>query len=342
MRIFLILLFCVGLTACATSLENTLRFSEAQNSEDILSLPIRQQKYGLILVDNIQIERRPLTFIIDTGATRSAIFENALNEIYETTSLSEEITVHGMLESGRRHVATIPDFKLGKRHYKDMPLVVLGDKAAFMRDVEKHDQYDGLIGMDILSDYTLYLSAKDDKLRLIPSNVEVEIPNSWDTVKLVQNPFKSDRHDLHYTTVRIDRQDVKVLIDTGSEFSVMNWSAASFPVVKSHHKRMKKKWELAGANGKFSPAIKLRVEHFESGQKDWFEKDFIIMDLKGLDVLGVGEKPFIIGGVSLFAEETFLFDFKRDVLAFKPKPSELKFRTKVSSTRATRLPSVDY
>jgi len=60
------------------------------------------------------------------------------------------------------------------------------------------------------------------------------------------------------------------------------------------------------------------MELIRSGQKFWDNKDFVIIDFKSLDILGVVDQPFVVVGMNLFREETIFIDFEQNLLAIKP------------------------
>jgi len=103
-------------------------------------------------------------------------------------------------------------------------------------------------------------------------------------------------------------------MDTGAEFSVMNWNSAQYSELKSIKRRLRKEWELQGAIGTFQPISKVTLGRFRSGQKFWDHKDFLVMNFSSLDVLGVSDDPFVIVGMNLFKDDAFFIDFERNFM----------------------------
>jgi len=313
--IYISLIAVFFLSACASRPQTSMALEEALHKNIAISIPMRVTEKGLIVLEDVKIDGSTLNFVLDTGATQSAIFETPLQQLGLELTSNSETMVHGMMQSKQRRIVKIPKLELGPIQFLAKSLIVLDDRAS---NFEQENKYDGLIGMDILSNYQLYFSPQSNVLRFIPNKFDVFVPTYWERVQLLENPFVKDNRSLHFIEIRVDGRNTAALIDTGAEFSAMNWEAASFVQSKRIRKRLRKTWKLQGAVGTFEPVAKVIMDRLRSGQKFWKDKNFIIMDFKSLDVLGVDDEPFIIVGMNLLAEETIFIDFKRNVLTIKP------------------------
>ena len=316
----LLIFFCGAffllLSACATPPEKDLTLESALNSDVAISIPIQMSEKGVIILKDVQINGQSLNMVLDTGATQSAIFETALKRLNIDTISGNSTMVHGMLQSAERRILKLPKVEIGPIQFLNKPMVVLDDRNSDFKNVEIHD---GLIGMDILAGYQLYVSTDTLELRFIPNENLISIPYSWPRIDIVSNPFQSDNRALNFMYVRLAGRNTPALLDTGAEFSAMNWPAASYSQARPIRRRLRENWELQGAVGVFEPIAKLKLERFRGGQMFWGNKDFIVMDLESLNILGIEDKPFMIAGMNLFNEETFFIDFERGYVAIKPK-----------------------
>lgn len=111
-----------------------------------------------------------------------------------------------------------------------------------MKTIETVDDFDGIIGMDILASYQIYVSPSISEIKLIPNDIAVTLPVAWDRMNLIANPFKNDNRNLHFIEVRVAGKIRPALVDTGAEFSAMNWNSAQYVQVKSLKKRMRNAW----------------------------------------------------------------------------------------------------
>ncbi|MEP3890491.1 MAG: aspartyl protease family protein [Hellea sp.] len=304
------------LSACATPPPASIDLEQALATKVAITIPMSLTEKGLIVLKDVKVNGRSMDFVMDTGATQSAIFEGSLQRLdLDLTALNETL-VHGMMESKEHRVVNLAKLEVGPVKFHVKPMVILDDREASFGSTTK---YDGLIGMDILAGYQLYISPRLGELRLIPNRTEVFVPSAWQRVEMIENPFLADNRDLHFIELRVDGRKTPAMLDTGSEFSAMNWSSASFAQAKPIRKRLRKEWELQGAVGTFDPTAKVIMDRIRSGQKFWEDRSFVIMDFKSLGVLGVEDEPFIIVGMNFFSEEEFFLDFQRNLLAIKPR-----------------------
>jgi len=322
--IVIIIAFALLLSACATPQETRLTLEDALAGKSAISIPMRVTEKGLIVLEDIEIDGRNLDMVLDTGATQSAIFQSALNRLNLNLSSDSDTMVHGMIQSKSRRVVNIPKLRVGPLQYLNKPMVVLDDREP---DFRKLDIYDGLIGMDILSKYQVYISPTNDELRFISNETPVFVSYFWPRIFLKENPFQIDDRTLHFMEIRVDGRNTPAMLDTGAEFSAMNWPAATYAQAKPIRKRLREQWELQGAVGVFRPTARVRMDRIRGGQIFWDDKEFIIMDFDSLDVLGIDNKPFIIAGMNLFSEETIFMDFERGFLTIVPKSAEQKTRS---------------
>jgi len=303
------------LGACASQPKMPLELQEALDKKVAISVPMRISEKGLIVFENIEMDGRYLDMVLDTGATQSAIFENASRRLNLDLEPSSQIMVHGMLQSKTRHIVNISKMKIGPIEFLSKPMVILDDREL---DIQNIDIHDGLIGMDILADYQIYISPHMNELRLIPNAAKVYVSTYWHRIELKENPFQDDNRQLHFLDIRVNGNNTPAMIDTGAEFSVMNWAAANFSQVKTIRKKLKETWELQGAVGTFRPTAKVKLQRMRSGQKFWRHKEFLVMDFDSLGVLGIGEEPFIIAGMNLLQDQAIFMDFENNFIAMKP------------------------
>ncbi len=314
-RSLIFVLFCCLFPGCAIQPVQTPNLMEVLDRPDPTAIKLRMREDGLIFAENIEIGDQKLTFLIDTGATRSAIFETPLKTLTVNNKWKSRALIHGIIESGKRDIVTVPKLSIGDVAFIDQALVILTDRDS---GPLRSEEFDGLIGMDILSNYKLYASPENSDYRLIRSNIALTIPSDWERVPLIENPFKDDQRTLHFMELRIAGKLTTTLLDTGSEFSIMNWNTAQYSQLRSLKRRLRKKWELQGAVGRFKPIAKINLGRFRGGKKFWNKKQFLVMDFNSLDILGIGEEAFIVGGMNLFKDEAFLIDFENNVIAIKP------------------------
>jgi len=303
------------LSACASQPKTPVALQEALDKKIAITVPMRITDKGLIVLENIEVDGRSLDMVLDTGATHSAVFENASKRLDLNIDTSGKTLVHGMLKSKPRRIVNFSKVKIGSIELLSKPMVILDERESDFQDMETHD---GLIGMDVLADYQIYVSPHTNELRLIPNAAKVYVSTYWRRIKLKENPFQSDNRQLHFIDLRVNGKITPAMIDTGAEFSAMNWAAATFAQAKPIRKKLKEDWKLQGAVGTFRPIAKVKFDRIRSGQKFWRYKEFLIIDFESLDILGIEEEPFIIAGMNLLRDQAIFIDFENDFIAMKP------------------------
>ena len=295
------------------------------SSDKVISLPYKVYGKGIYAIDVTTAEGKNLPFIIDTGATRSAIFKSTLRQMGIEPSDNSIMNIHGISDKAFRPVATIPSMMIGTKIFTNHAVAVLEERKL---PVEQSINPRGLIGMDILSDYRLFVDSETRTFNLIPRSLPApKIPYKWETVELYTNPFVDQDHDLHFMKIRLGNHLLPALLDMGSEDNMMNWSVSKFPQLKRVRKKLYETWIVEGAVGTFDPLYRIKTRNIRSGQKFWDSTDFLVMDFDGLEILGIDNQPFLIAGSSMFSEQTFYLDFADNFMRFKPKQNSVRAKS---------------
>lgn len=312
----LILIIALLFTACATTPKSVETFESLISQKEVVSVPYSRNNGGLFIV-NVELLGTDAAFLLDTGATRSSIF----SDFYEKHSIGAKndrvVNVHGLVNSGTRPLTEIPNLKIGTLEFDNVALAILPKR---IEESHGHDtmKLSGLLGMDIFRNYNLYIEPLTSMIHFIPSGLpRPPVSNKWDQVNLFPNPFSEEDRDLHFFELRVGNFLFPAILDSGAEFSLMNWHVTQIPQIRRLKKRLRKEWEIQGALDKFDPAVKIKVADMRAGAKIWDTNEFIIMNFDHLDVLGIRDKPFIIAGANIFEEQSVFLDFENDKIWFE-------------------------
>lgn len=309
-----------GCIACVSYPENSLRLSDALQSDQVVTLPIQFREDGIIILKGVDIGGQKFDFMMDTGATRSAIFERTQVRIPQATD-NGPVNVHGISDVEQVASIIVPELKLGTAEFYNNVLVVLPDRSKSSNVEIRNRPYDGLIGMDFLERYALHLDRKSSQIHLIPNTIKTRIPVYWFKADLYENPFGVDGKSLHFFSAKISEKQVPALLDTGAQLSVINWNEKTYPLLKRFRKKLRENWEYQGAVGTFEPSMRVNIQSLSAGEVGWTDKHFIAMQLDNLNVLGMDDGNVMIAGANLLDQEEMVIDFENDVLAVKPSKS---------------------
>lgn len=323
-------LFMMSCQTADIGSRDTVTLRETLQSEQIVSLPYRLYHDRVFTVDVVAPDGRVLPFLVDTGATKSALYRRSLSRLNVSVDGGREIQVHGMHKMGARPVISVPELALGPRKLENFEFAILdnriGDRVTGLQPA-------GLIGMDIMSDYRIYVDAEAKTFNLIPRSLpSPKIPYMWERVELEKNPFSEHDHGLHFMKIRVGNQLMPALLDTGSEDNLMSWNVSKFPQLRRARKRLYENWLMEGAIGEFEPDYAVSVKNMRSGQKFWERSEFVVVDFKGLGILGLKDESFLIAGSALLVDETFYVDFAENLMRFKPERQGGRARSLTSTT----------
>jgi len=265
-------------------------------------------------------------FVIDTGATLSAIYPDVQQGLGLSPLERSSIRIHGMIAAQLQPITEMPSLRLEQKTLPPFRIAIIP-----RADEQENNQRstlpknDGVIGMDILGEYHLYIDKPNAIIRFIPRALgPAVLPYNWNIVNLTRNPFLEDGRELHFFQLRLGNVLTPALLDTGSQYNMMNWNTKRFPRLRAVKKSLRKNWEIQGAVGTFKPVTKILSKNARAGQKFWGFHEFLVLDFESLDVLGIDGKPFVIAGMPMFSEGAVLMDFENDKLYFEPANNEAR------------------
>ena len=325
--------------ACQTLPENSgLRLYELETHPKVISFSLDDRVGGQLIVPVILPNDRTVHLLLDTGATRSALYSREWNRLGTKAEETEIVRIHGMIEAGLQPVASVPFLQIGESLIQDIKFARLSEPGTQSRAGET--PHDGLLGMDILSNFHIYVDGPKRKINFIPIELGAIVPPiSWEKVQLKPNPFIEDARNLHFLDMRLGNQLTAALFDTGSEFNLMNWKTADYPQIRNLKKKLRNDWEIAGAIGEFKPLAKIKVLGYRAGQKMFDPSNFLLMEFDSLEVLGIEQDAFIVLGSRALKDERYIIDFVNDQVAFHPGKKSFDEITSGGSAIQTIQPS---
>lgn len=334
-RFLIVISVALVFSACETVPKATgISVAELDEDPRVLHFTLPETPHGRMVVDAGLPNGRIVKLVLDTGATRSALYAPEWESLNLAGQDAQIIRIHGMIAADMQPIVTLPTLQLGTATLKDTPFARLNVPERAARDKEIHD---GILGMDILSQYHLYIDRPAGILKMVPNSLgALTVPPSWRIVTLKSNPFLEDGRELHFLDIRLGNALTPALLDTGSEFNLMNWNTSRFPQLRAAKRRLLKQWEIDGAVGTFTPVSKIRATDYRAGQKVFDGADFIILDFESLDVLGIEDNPFIILGSQALMTERYIIDFNRDELVFAPTNEEKNYKSRAAMPTFTK------
>lgn len=280
----------------------------------MVTLTYKRSDHGLFLIEGMT-SQGPESFLIDTGATRTAVFADQAGALISQSADAGFANIYGLVNTGQFPMIDLDILGFSDLKLKNLPVAVLPKRENEENEVLPF----GLIGMDVLGDYSLLVDANDRLLHLIPARYpQPKLPFEWREVSLYENAEGRGKSALHFFDLRLGNHLLPALLDSGAEFNVMNWDTAIIPTINRLKRRLRKDWEIQGAVGEFDPAVRVKVKGMRAGRMDWGENDFIVMNFEHLKVLGFEDEALVVAGAGLFADKSFYINFTTNQLVFEP------------------------
>ena len=313
LRVFFYILIGGLVSACVTIKEPVSPpLSEILMDERVIKFPLKETEQGRWIIDLLLNGTHTATMVIDTGATFSALFKNAVEQYSFDIHQERTVRVHGMVQNDEVPITIVESFGFGQDQFHEKALAVL-PKLDVKLDADSI--VDGVIGMDIMGSYRIFIDASEEQIYFIPNSLpEAALPLNLISIDLEKNPYTDIGRNLHFFTAYIKNRSIPTLLDTGTVVHVMNWHAANFVETNAIRSMLWQNWKLAGAIGDFKPKAHVNIKLLETDKYQWDDVIMLIKETENLDILGVVNKPFMVAGVSLLQNRDVYLDFENDKL----------------------------
>lgn len=202
---------------------------------------------------------------------------------------------------------TLPFLKMGTHSINELNVAILSEQSSPDRHV---DDPIGVIGLDILADFRILIDPGKQNILLIDSKTPpIELDRSWRHVSMIQSPYGKNIYRLHFVEVKVNGTATYALLDTGTEYNMMNWKFKNLWQLKEIRRSLKSDWEHRGAKGPFNPKALAELSSTKSSNYDWGKQTFLVFDFKTFHHIGLKEKPLMIVGIPFLKNRAAMIDF---------------------------------
>lgn len=312
---------CLGVSSLYLIGCSTISVAPAMTLEDhpeAITLPYRISSAGRILLDIAVNEDEARSFVLDTGATVSAIYDS-YSENIGLVATEETVLIRGLVSVGRRPVIKGVNFDIGGKPFQPERVVVLEAPRVMAESI-------GLLGTDILSNYIIVFNKENLITTLLPSDaLQPNDFSGWRRIPLEgQTKGRSDV-GLHFAETMSDNGAIPILIDTGSSSNFINWRFAKLdPRIKQLERRLRNEGHLQGALDTTPLKMDAKLFDIEVGQKYWPEIDVTVIELNQLSTIVPVDDPIMIAGANMFTASSFAFDFGGNQIFVRPNENDVE------------------
>jgi hypothetical protein len=252
-------------------------------------LPLTQAESGHFVLDTQIGEARPLPFIFDTGANRTAILMPLAVELGLVTEEERIAILHSMLGTSEAPVRELEsiDFgagPVGPIHAALVPLGPDGDFAAY-----------GLLGADAFAGRVITLDLAAPELRL-----DVEQPAG----QADRDLFTIDHLNLLRASATVEGIRAQVMIDTGSPRTIANRALTNALYSRRPHIII----EMGDVTQQEQRIRVVDVERMRIGALCRRRFPVLTADLAIFETLGLADEPALIVGLDFLEESAITID----------------------------------
>ena len=257
----------------------------------------------------------PFSFLLDTAATRSMMFEHLRARLGIATTGGQPLTVYGMQNIGTAAPIVTDELRLSGETIRNLAMGVLPEDS---------DTADGLLGMDALSNYLVVLDRTNMRLKLLtPDDGEAADFRDWPSLSLTRRTAKDTAANLWLMRGSVGGVSVTSLLDMGSGMTILNWSAAEqLGLKRTTFPREGVPQKLRDALGTVEPII------FATGLTIWLgghvftNQTVLIANVRVFQYFHLDQQPAAIMGSGLLKDNSLAIDFARQRLYIGPAATQ--------------------
>lgn len=242
------------------------------------------------------IGTQPYTFLLDTGAARSCVLNDAYSAAFPAI---EQRTSSGVFAETTDDVIVVPSIRLGPISKPDFTLV---------RSTDRRPDAHNLIGMDLLKDWCCHFRFAEQILTLAPS---LAFPHA--TAAL--HPLTLDDRAHPYIGVQIGTASAQAVWDTGASITVVDLG-----FVEQNRQAFAPEGEAMGTD---STGRQMTTPMFRMGGTIIGGMAFAAHRVAGVDLSRVNAtiplRMDLIVGYSTFSQADWWFDFPQLQWAVLPR-----------------------
>jgi predicted aspartyl protease len=278
----------------------------------LADLPYRLGTDRRIVTDVTIDGKGPFSFMLDTAASRTMLYERVRAKLNLTQSGSSLLTVFGIENVGTAMPVKPQELRIADEAIRGLVMGVLPDDR---------EAADGVLGLDALSRYTVLLDRDTMRLNLLTPGDKTPLDyHAWSWADLSARPL----HDgtINFWTMRtsIRGTNMTTILDMGAGMTMLNWAAAeklgyrrtNFPSDGMPQK-------LRDALGTVEPVGVVRDVTIWAGGKLFSNQTVIVANAAVFRYFGLDTQPAAIAGPGLLGDRSLAIDFAGRRLYIGPK-----------------------
>jgi len=280
------------------------------------SIPIYMSDTGHIMADAYVDGEGPFTFIVDTAAGSTVVFDDFANEAQlEDITGDQRIMVQGASGITEARLVRVGDMRLGTWEFAL-------DQAVALPSISHLDNADGVLGANVLLSQPVGFALGEGELRIYDEGTAIDgaqtLGPEWFAVPIEQRIAHSG---LYWTIVEVNGIELDAVIDTGARRSTINPAGALALGIDVETAGLAPDEPIRGATNDETLSWILPVATVQVGDRVWGRRDLTVSDLSVFERFGMADQPALIFGADFLAEQNFIIDPVENVMWMKKRQS---------------------
>ncbi|MEO1241228.1 MAG: aspartyl protease family protein [Pseudomonadota bacterium] len=281
-------------------------------AEPVASIPYRIEYNGWYTVDITVNGRGPYQFIVDTGATLTAVFENMTeSQDFEPADVPEK-RVLGIIGAQELPAVKIGGLEAGGIRLDDHVGVIIPDWD------DPGPKPHGVLGLDFLSRYIVLFDAVRQRIEFFdPGNPPTDEAADMTRTRLRFSTFNRDYGGLYTINVSIANRTIPCIVDLGADGTLLNYRTMRRLLGGIYVDPRRETGSTTGSKirdvfGDESAALSIRAGPIRINGARWDRRTFLIYNAGIFQELGINRKSYGLLGADLLRDRSFIFDFPNE------------------------------
>lgn len=277
-------------------------------SDAEFAIPTTRDRIGRIIVPVLIEGRGPLRFMLDTGANRSALSEQAAQSLGLVPVEQSVVTVHGITGAAAMPVVRVRELRVGELQVVDQLLPVLPAPV--------FGGLDGILGIDCLQESRIDVDFEHDRITVRPS------PLARGAAGRIKLDATLHHGGLLLLNSRVGRVRAKAILDTGAERSLGNEALRQALLSRSGRARRDTVTTVVGATAQLAQGKTFIAPIVDLGGLRLSNLAVTFGDLHVFTVWSLLDEPALLIGMDLLGQlQEFSIDYPRREFYMKVRQS---------------------
>lgn len=272
-------------------------------------VPIHMSDSGHILADLTINGDGPYTFVVDTAAGATVVFD----EFAESAGLEpleghDPIMVQGASGTVEARLVRVGTVEAGEWSFALDTAISLPGPPHITDAV-------GVLGVNALFAQPVGFALGEGEIQIYDERESIAesqvLTGNWFSVPIDR---RIPQAPLYWTTVVVDGIPIDAVIDTGARRTTINPAGARALGIDPDTAALAEADPIRGATDDATPAFSLPVATVQLGERVWGSRHLTLSDLQIFDRMGRADTPTIVFGADFLTEQNFIIDPVEEVL----------------------------